>query len=119
MLTNAQAYAGRVSERGTWRGLLAEGIPQHWRTGPRLCSAQYPDVLVARAVTDGRDLQLVLRPGNGYVRTELEIDRLVPGTTYRLAGATQDAVTADRDGTARVTVDLDSRVEIHVVPTTR
>lgn len=73
-------------------------------------------VLVARAVSDGDDLQLVLRPGNGAGRQRLGIADLQPEQDYHLAGAVQSAVTADATGKASIDVDLDGRAEVRVTP---
>lgn len=84
------------------------------RQGPRLAEVAYPDVQVARAVTDGRALDLVLRPGDGPVRTTLAVDRLVPGRTYTSLGTATDTVTADEHGRALLEVDLgDREVRLH------
>jgi hypothetical protein len=71
-------------------------------------------VLVARAVTDGRALDLTLLPGGGPVRTTLALDRLTPHRAYITSGARADTVTADADGHALVEVDLGGRLEIRV-----
>jgi hypothetical protein len=94
------------------------GIPTAWATGPILSGAAYPDVLVARAVTDGTALDLVLRPGTTKSRRRLQITRLRPSATYRVSGAVDHAVTADATGCAFIDVDLTGRVQIAVTPTT-
>ena len=89
---------GQVHHRGSMADLLAGRVPEPWRTGPVLAQAAYPDVLVSRAVTDGRALDLVLRPGNGGSRTVLAIEQLAPGHEYVMAGAVEETVTADEAG---------------------
>ena len=81
-----------------------------------LAQAAYPEVLVARAVTDGTVLDLTLRPGNGGGRTVLGVERLVPQQGYFVTGAVDDTVIADDDGCALVTVDLDDRREVFLRP---
>jgi len=98
------------------RDLLGGRVPAEWKTGPVLAQAAYPDVLVARAVTDGTALDLTLRPGNGGGRTVLGVERLVPRQGYFVTGAVDDTVTADDDGAALVTVDLDDRREVFLRP---
>ncbi|WP_205698515.1 hypothetical protein [Conexibacter sp. SYSU D00693] len=108
------AFAGGVS---THRRRIAGGLPEALARGPVLDGAAYPDVLVARATSDGEDLELVLRPGRDDAgRQTLEVARLTPGRTYALRGATTEAVTAGPDGRARVDVDLDGRTEVRLVP---
>ena len=98
------------------RDLLAGEVPQHWTTGPVLAQAAYPDVLVGRAVTDGRALDMVLRPGSGGGRTVLGIGRLAPRHDYQVSGGLETMVTADDAGCALVSIDLDDRQEVLLRP---
>jgi hypothetical protein len=113
-LANLYGVLGRFGRSSGMRDLLTHGAPEAWRTGPRLAGAAYPDVLVARAVTDGRALDLTLLPGGGPVRTALALDRLTPHRTYTTSGTLADSVTADAAGHALVEVDLGGRLEIRV-----
>jgi hypothetical protein len=125
----ARAYAGisswgngahvlaRFTRENGIRDLLAGVVPNEWTTGPILAKAAYPDVLVARAVTDGSALDLVLRPGNSGGRTTLGIERLVPERTYSVRGGVDETVTADAHGHALVKIDLDDRLEVVLSPT--
>jgi hypothetical protein len=107
----------RFTRRDAMRDMIAFDRPDAWSTGPRLAGAPYPDVLVAKAVTDGRALDLVLRPGDGPVRASLSLDRLVPGARYVVEGAATGSVVADRRGEAVVCdVDLGDRAELRVRP---
>ena len=108
----------RFGGEDAFRGLVRDGIPHDWRTGPVLADAAYPDVLVARAVSDGNDLALILRPGNGYTRTTIAVERLRPHRTYHTRGACDPVVTADPAGRALIEIDLDNRLELHLYPTT-
>ena len=90
------------------------GAPEEWRTGPVLEDAAYPDVLVAKAVTDGTALDLVLVPGDGAVRTTIVLGRLRTGTTYRVS--TGGTVTAGPDGRAMLEVDLADRLTLRIYP---
>ncbi|MGQ0463910.1 MAG: linalool dehydratase/isomerase domain-containing protein [Sporichthyaceae bacterium] len=112
--TNSYATLGRVSRHSSLRDLLAFGVPDAWRTGPVLSGAGYPEVLVAKAVTDGRALDLVLHPGAGPVRTRLAVERLTPYRAYSLSGAVESSVTADAEGRASFEVDLGDRLEVRV-----
>ena len=84
--------------------------------GPRLTDVAYPDVLVARAVTDGEALDLVLRPGAGPKRVSLGFERLCPGRRYRVIGAESQVLVADLLGRASVTAQLNDRIEVRVAP---
>ena len=114
----AQGFAtlARVSRRHAWHDLIRVGIPDAWLRGPRLEEAPYPDALVARAVSDGRDLDLELRHGNGGGRVRLRLAGLTPGGSYAVAGAVEDTLMGDGEGEAIVSVDLDGRSRVTVVP---
>jgi hypothetical protein len=116
LFANGYGLLGRFGRHSGLRDLVAHGVPQAWQHGPRLSEAAYPDVLVARAVTDGAGLDLVLQPGNGPVRTTLGLDRLVPGRLYAVQGAGIDNVIADAEGRATLPVDLGARTEVHLLP---
>jgi hypothetical protein len=105
-----------LGRRHGFYDLVRSGSPAAWRRGPVLAAADYPEVLVARAVTDGRALDLVLRPGRDRGRRILRIERLAPGRDYAVMGAVARSVTAAPDGTAVVEVDLDQRREVRLVP---
>ncbi|MET3963491.1 TM2 domain-containing membrane protein YozV [Marmoricola sp. OAE513] len=115
-LANSYLNLGLFGRASGLRDLVAYGPPTAWGSGPRLENAAYPDVLVARAVTDGTALDLVLRPGSGAVRTVLELSRLVPGRTYLLEGAVEETTVADAQGRALVEVALEGRTEVRGRP---
>lgn len=103
------------SGRNTVRNMVTKGLPDAWKTGPILADATYPEVIVTRAVTDGNALNLVLQPGGESGRFDLGFARLKPGRDYRVRQS--DArVTAALDGTARLTVPVDGRTELDLVP---
>lgn len=113
---NAGHVLARFTTAGSMAELLAGDVPAEWKAGPILAQAAYPEVLVCRAVTDGRALDLVLRPGNGGGRTVLGLERLAPGHDYLVTGGVEERVTADDSGCALLTVDLDDRREVMVRP---
>jgi hypothetical protein len=91
-------------------------MPQSWQIGPILDECAYPAVLVARAVSDGNDLRLVLRPGGAPGRRSIAIADLLPEQRYDIRGAVTDELVAGRDGRAVVDVDLGDRVELTITP---
>ncbi|MFC8527417.1 hypothetical protein [Nocardia sp. NPDC057227] len=115
-VTNAHHVLARFTRADALRDLITGVVPEAWRTGPVLADAAYPDVLVARAVTDGSALELVLRPGAGAQRVRLAVHRLAPGREYQLSGAVEATLTADAEGRAVFEVDLDGRRAVAVVP---
>jgi len=114
--TNVYSNLARFSRYSAMRDLLRFGVPAAWKSGPVLADASYPDVLVAKAVSDGSALELVLRPGNGPVRARLGIERLRPGATYAVTGAAGSTVVASAAGTAEIHVDLSGRLEVDLRP---
>jgi hypothetical protein len=107
----SQVWGGR----NTIRDMVLRGLPDAWAKGPILGEATYPDIIVGRAVTDGQALDLVLHPGNGDVQSEIGLERLVPGRTYRVA-QTEQRFAAGHDGKARLMVSLAGRTPLHIVP---
>jgi hypothetical protein len=105
------------SGRNTVRDMVNKGLPEAWAKGPILAKASYPEVIVARAVTDGRALDLVLHPGVAAGPQPLEFARLVPGRCYRVVqtGAT---FTAGQTGRASIVAALEGRTAIDIVPVT-
>jgi hypothetical protein len=116
---NAGHVLARFTTENAMADLMAGVVPPEWKAGPILAQVAYPDVLVARAVTDGQALDLVLRPGNGGGRTVLGVERLAPRRDYMVAGGVDETVTADDEGRALLTVDLDDRREVVLRPAAR
>jgi hypothetical protein len=115
---NAMVALARFNPPGGHRALIADGPGEAVLNGPVLTGVSYPQVLVASARTDGNDLRLVLRPGDGPVRVQLGVERLVPNGRYRLRGALEDELTADDRGRLAIPVDLAGRAEVALAPMT-
>lgn len=75
-----------------------------------------PDVLVARAETNGTCLDAMFPPGTDGGTFEIALAQLQPGRHYAVTGALSETVTAGADGSAAVYIDLHGRVEFSVVP---
>lgn len=116
-MANFYGSLGRFGRQSALRDLIVHGPPATWRDGPVLSQAAYPDVLVARAVTDGRALELVLLPGAGPTRTTIRVERLQPNAMCAVSGASPSAVTTSASGSVDLQVDLGSRLEVRVTPT--
>lgn len=84
--------------------------------GPRLISAPYPDVLVARAMCEGRSLKLVLHPGRGTLRPLLEFEGLIPDRHYRTGIDDQPFLKADAGGRALLRLQLAGRTSLSLDP---
>jgi hypothetical protein len=116
LLAPRELFEARIGRKGAHWDLANVGLPEAWATGPVLEEADYPQVLVASAYTDGNGLDLVLRPGDEGGRRRLGVKRLIPGKEYVLHGAVEDSVVADQDGFGRFNVDLVDRLEVAVRP---
>ncbi|HPU16809.1 MAG TPA: hypothetical protein PK808_12035, partial [Polymorphobacter sp.] len=114
--TNTYAILGQLMQAGDFRRSFTQGPHVPSRNGPVLEAASYPEVLVAQAISDGDNLRLVLYPGVTDGVQTLGLERLVPGRTYTLTGATTDAVTASPDGKASLNVMLSGRTAVTVTP---
>ena len=53
------AFNARAGRPNAMEDLVAVGIPERWRNGPPLDEVEDPQVLVARAVSDGRAIDAV------------------------------------------------------------
>lgn len=114
---NLTSHMGRFGARDAWYRLANVDWPKAWCDGPMLESAPYPRALVARAVSDGSALDLVLQPGDAGGAAELGFSQLRPGVAYRLDGAGPDIdLRADSRGLARAGIQLDRRVELRLRP---
>ena len=115
-LANAVAVMGHIARTGDFRRSFVEGPPAETREGPLLSDARYPDVLVARAYSNGRDLELVLHPGvRPGERHELGLSRLRPDARYWIEGGVAKEVVADPAGNARIEIVLDGRTDVKLV----
>jgi hypothetical protein len=110
------SFSSRAGRANAMLDLVAHGLPEAWRNGPVLETVAYPDVLVARAVSDGAALAAVVMPGAQPGRYALGLAQLRPGTRYRCEGTVESALLAEADGRATLAVDLDGRREIRLRP---
>ena len=105
-------------QTGDFRHSFVKGPPPEVFTGPVLAYARYPEVLVAQAISDGRDLRLVLYPGHGDGRQSPGSEQLLPGQRYLVEGEAPDSLQADGHGRASLDVDLRGRATLRLVPAT-
>lgn len=113
---NVYAALGQLMRTGDFRRSFAEGPPTSCFNGPVLEEATYPDVLVARAFSDGKGLELVLHPGREAGTQKIGIARLASGCRYKVAGAEPAEIIASVAGTASLTVLINGRTEVSIMP---
>ncbi len=106
----------RVGRTNGLSDLVNDGPPSAWRDGPYIDDAKYPDVLPAKAVSDGQALEAVLYPGAAAGRFDVGLAGLRPGCAYRSDGSIETEINADDGGRARISVDLDGRRDVRIAP---
>ena len=116
-LANCAIAQGMLLRTWDFRDLYAKGPDEKVFTGPILEDASYPEVLVARALSDGHDLDLVVAPGvsNGSPQ-RLGFARLQPDRSYRVSGGANTVLTADAQGKAALHIELAGRTSLHLTP---
>jgi Linalool dehydratase/isomerase len=107
---------GRILQRHDWRNMIHHGPAAETFNGPVLANVRYPDVQVAKAWSNGEDLDLVLYPGTASSLQEIAFERLRIGGNYLLKGVDERTLTADERGQASVTINLHGRTELQLVP---
>ncbi|NML93549.1 hypothetical protein [Novosphingobium olei] len=111
-ISNATAIMGLLMETGDFRRTFTEGPAKAALAGPMIETLEYPAVLVARAWSDGTDLEATLVQGADAGPRRIGISQLEPGRRYLLEGALEQELVADGAGNADFTVQLEGRVAI-------
>ncbi len=119
-LANVSVATGRLMRTGDFRRSFVEGPDESTLGGPMLTGLTYPEVLVARAFSNGEDLEFVLYPGTKPGRHAVTIERLKTGVRYAIAGAheasQQREFVADSRGCATLDVDVTGRTAVRLAP---
>ena len=113
--TNVMLATARWVRRNDWRNLINRGPQPAALHGPLLTDCRYPDVLVARAISDGRNLELVLHNGADPGLQLITIERLQPGAEYRRSDS-DASFHADSSGRAVLEIHLDGRTALTLEP---
>jgi hypothetical protein len=114
---NLMAMESHLGITGGWREAICTRPSEAVQRGPILADAPYPDVLVARAVSDGEDLDLLLYPGReGAADQTLSLERLHPGGRYSVEGSPIGQAVADAQGHLRVPLRLDGPTRVSLRP---
>ena len=116
-LANVWGVEGRIMGAGDFRNSFVKGPPASALAGPMLEDAKYPETLVAKAFSDGNNLELVLYPGVTQGLQEIGIERLRAGQAYAVSGGMSDRIIAGSDGRARLQVSLSGRTRVFLEPT--
>lgn len=113
---NTNLAVSRWARHDDWHDLFHVGPPADALRGPILTGCAYPDVLVARAMSDGDSLDLVLYHGRQPGQYSITVERLKPGAAYRVRGASPEHVVAPADGKVALDVRLKGRTELRLEP---
>lgn len=115
-ISNATIVMGQLMQTGDFRRSFVEGPSPECLEGPQLSEAPYPAVLVAKAISDGKKLDLVLYPGAEGGTEIIELARLVPNASYAVVGAVPSEFVALNDGTISLKVALYGRTVLEISP---
>lgn len=113
VVTAFLAFA-RFARKGDWSDIILRGSDSTAHTGPILTDCKFPDVLVAKAMSSGDDLDLVLYNGGDSGEQSIKIERLTPNTGY-LVESSRYKFVSDASGTATIAVFLNGRTPVHVL----
>lgn len=115
-IANATAVLGALMETGDFGRTFTQGAPRSCLAGPKIEAAAYPDVLVARAWSNGTGLEAVFYPGKGEGVQPIPVSGLEPGRRYRASGAEGAEFVASPAGEATLRVRLSGRTELVIEP---
>lgn len=118
-LGNASVVQAKLARRNYWQDAVAKGPPEHIFHAPILAEADYPAVQVARAYSNGDDLDLVLHPGGGSREQIIGFERLQAGRSYSVLGGPGGTLTADAQGRASIAIVLNGRTPLRLQPVGR
>ncbi|MCG8669949.1 MAG: hypothetical protein MI867_11090 [Pseudomonadales bacterium] len=113
---HAVIFCARNMRPNGLHDLINVGVPKPWRDGPILETAEYPNVLVTKAVSDGQALDLKLVSGAQRKQNQLGLSQLRPNSIYRVSGAVESQIKADQQGKASINVALDTAKQVIVTP---
>ena len=113
---HAVIFCARNMRPNGLHDLINVGVPKPWREGPVLDKAEYPNVLVTKAVSDGQALDLKLMPGAKPQVNTLGLAQLKPNSMYRVSGAIERHIKADQQGRAELDVVLDKSKQVVIAP---
>lgn len=112
---NANIALGRLmTDSGDFRRSFVEGPREASLHGPYLTGVDYPEVIVAKAHSNGSNLDLVLYPGVDGGTFDIEIRSLLPDERYTVTGASVQDVKADGDGCVKIPTAIIGRTEVSV-----
>ena len=107
--------AARLGRKNGLQAMVTGPAPAE-HAGPSLIDAPYPDVLIARAKSDGSSLELVLHPGGDAAGAAIVLAGLRPNGAYRTGLGDAPVFCANEAGRAQLNVPLRGRTVLSVTP---
>ena len=106
----------RFMQMGDWQDLILRGPDETAFTGPILTDCKFPEVLVAKAMSHGDDLDMVLVNGEEAGMQSITVEQLQPNADY-LEEHSGLRFIASAEGKATLNIDLQGRTPVHIVRT--
>lgn len=114
LVVMANFAIGRLIKQGDWKDLFLRGPEKTAFTGPLLTDCKFPEVLVAKAMSHGDDLDMVLYNGEDAGEQDITIEQLEPNGYY-LEDNSGLSFRADETGKAILRIMLSGRTPVHIV----
>ena len=116
-LANMSYVRTVIGFKNAWRDAVSTPIPETALTGPLLQDVNYPDTLVARAVSNGSNLEMVLVATGESGVHKLSFARLSPGQTYSVTGENiSEELVSDNQGKATLEIPANGRQQLELSP---
>ena len=112
---NANAFMARIGQANGLQNLITT-VQEETASRLYLASANYSDVLVAKAKTQNGVLSLVVYPAGDAGSKQLTIAGLTPKAAYRFTSDENVNFEAGADGTHTITVAVNGRTAITITP---
>ncbi|RMZ67036.1 SCO2- involved in stability of Cox1p and Cox2p [Pyrenophora seminiperda CCB06] len=114
LFMKCQLLRARLWLRSGWSRFMQPSSDAVQR-GPCLTDVNFEEAMVAKAISyTGDDLDLVLYPGTEAMSTWISIKNLKPSSDYMIKDVMRFA--SNEQGEARISVQLDGRTAIQIVP---
>ncbi|OAL31726.1 hypothetical protein AYO20_08119 [Fonsecaea nubica] len=111
LLMKGQIFRGRINTTKGYVRAITQPMSDAVKNGPYLADVEYPEVLVAKAISHtGTDLDLVVYPGTEKQDVLLPIKQLKPNTTYKSDNGRE--FVSDIQGEATLSVTLEGRTVV-------
>ena len=114
LVVMANFAIARFMQQGDWQDMALRGPAETAFTGPLLTGCAFPQVLVAKCMSHGDDLDMVLYNGEDSGEQELTVEQLAPGCEY-LEEHSGMRLRADDSGRLVFRLMLDGRTPVHLV----